>query len=101
MKLPKRKIDPPTPLARFGGRCLLNKKGASNISEVLIIISIMFIAVSGPSVVIAVLGYSVIKALSRNPSAANKIFIGMVVLLVFVEAISIMAILIIFQLFGR
>ena len=71
------------------------------LSETLIIISIMFIAVMGPSVVIAVLGYSVIKALGRNPSAASKIFMGMVVLLVFVEAISIVAILVIFQLFGR
>ena len=60
-----------------------------------------FIAVMGPSVVIAVLGYSVIKALGRNPSAASKIFMGMIVLLIFVEAISIIAILIIFQLFGR
>lgn len=70
-------------------------------AETFIIISIMFIAVMGPSVVIAVLGYAVIKALGRNPSAASKIFTGMVVLLVFVEAISIIAILIIFQLFGR
>lgn len=71
------------------------------VAETFIIISIMFIAVMGPSTVIAVLGYAVIKALGRNPSAASKIFTGMVVLLVFVEAISIIAILIIFQLFGR
>lgn len=70
------------------------------IAETIIIIIIMFIAVMGPSVVIAVLGYAVIKALGRNPSAASKIFMGMVVLLVFVEAISIVAILVIFQLFG-
>ena len=70
------------------------------IAETFIIITIMFIAVMGPSVVIAVLGYAVIKALGRNPSAASKIFMGMVVLLVFVEAISIVAILVIFQLFG-
>jgi F0F1-type ATP synthase membrane subunit c/vacuolar-type H+-ATPase subunit K len=61
----------------------------------------MFISVMGPSVVIAVLGYSVIKALSRNPSAASKIFMGMAIMLVFVEAISIVSILIVFQLFGR
>ncbi len=71
------------------------------LAETLIIIAIMFIAVMGPSVVIAVLGYAVIKALARNPSAASKIFMGMVVMLIFVEAISIVAILIIFQLFGR
>ena len=72
-----------------------------NIVDTFLIISIMFIAVMGPSTVIAFLGYSVIKALSRNPSAASKIFMGMIVLLIFVEAISIVAILIIFQLFGR
>lgn len=71
------------------------------LAETFIILGIMFIAVLGPSVVIAVLGHAVIKALARNPSAASKIFMGMVVLLVFVEAIAIVAILIIFQLFAR
>lgn len=69
--------------------------------ETFLIISIMLIAVIGPSLVIAVLGYAVIKALSRNPSAASKIFMGMIVMLMFVEAISIVAILIVFQLFGK
>ncbi len=71
------------------------------VAETFIILTIMFLAVMGPSVVIAVLGYAVIKALSRNPSAASKIFMGMAIMLVFVEAISIVAILIIFQLFGN
>ena len=70
-------------------------------AETLLIISIMLVAVVGPSIVIAVLGYSVIKALSRNPSAASKIFMGMIIMLIFVEAISIVAILIVFQLFGK
>jgi len=70
-------------------------------AETLLILSIMMVAVFGPSIVIAVLGYAVIKALSRNPSAASKIFMGMIVMLIFVEAISIIAILIIFQLFGK
>ncbi len=70
-------------------------------AETFLIISIMMIAVTGPSIVIAVLGYAVIKALSRNPSAASKIFMGMIVMLIFVEAISIIAILIVFQLFGK
>ena len=69
------------------------------VAETIIILTIMFIAVMGPSIVIAVLGYAVIKALGRNPSAASKIFVGMAVMLVFVEAISIVAILVIFQLF--
>lgn len=70
------------------------------VAETFILVAVMFIAVMGPSVVIAVLGYAVLKALSRNPSAAFKIFMGMLVLLIFVEAISVMAILVIFQLFG-
>ena len=71
------------------------------LAETFIILTVMFIAVMGPSVVIAVLGYAVIKALSRNPSAASKIFMGMAIMLVVVEAISIVAILVIFQLFGN
>jgi F0F1-type ATP synthase membrane subunit c/vacuolar-type H+-ATPase subunit K len=69
------------------------------LAETFLILTVMFIAVMGPSVVIAILGYAVIKALSRNPSAASKIFMGMAIMLVFVEAISVVAILIIFQLF--
>ncbi len=88
------------PTKRLSRSWLTGNSGAV-MAETFIIISIMFIAVMGPSVVIAVLGFAVIKALGRNPSAASKIFTGMVVLLVFVEAISIIAILIIFQLFGR
>ena len=70
------------------------------LAETFIILMVMFIAVMGPSLVISVLGYAVIKALSRNPSAASKIFMGMAIMLVFVEAISIISILIIFQLFS-
>lgn len=70
------------------------------LAETFVIMTLMFIGVIGPSVVIAVLGYAVIKALGRNPSAASKIFIGMSVMLVFVEAIAIVSILIIFQLFS-
>ncbi len=71
------------------------------IAETFIIIGIMSIAVLGPAIVIAILGRAVIKALARNPSAASKIFMGMVVMLIFVEGISIVAILVIFQLFAK
>ena len=71
------------------------------ISETFIILGVMLIATLGPSIVIAILGHAVVRALARNPSAAKTIFIGMVVMLVFVEAIAIVAILIIFQLFGK
>ena len=71
------------------------------IAETFIILIVMFIAVMGPSVVIAVLGHAVIKALGRNPSAATKIFMGMIIMLVLVEAISIISMLIIFRLFSK
>ena len=71
------------------------------LAETIIILGVMFVAVLGPAIVIAVLGHAVIKALGRNPSAASKIFIGMVVMLIFVEAISIIAILVLFQLFSK
>ena len=51
-------------------------------------------------VVIAVLGAASIKALGRNPSAAPKIYLGVLLMLIFTEATSIMALLVIFQLFG-
>ncbi|MCA9399307.1 MAG: hypothetical protein KC618_06130 [Candidatus Omnitrophica bacterium] len=70
------------------------------LAETFLILAVMFVAVMGPSIVIAILGRAVIKALARNPSAVRAIFFGMVVLLVFVEAISIISILIIFQLFS-
>jgi F0F1-type ATP synthase membrane subunit c/vacuolar-type H+-ATPase subunit K len=66
----------------------------------LIIVMIMLTVVIGPSIVIGVLGHATIKALGRNPSAASKIFLGTVFLLVFVETISIVAMLVIFQLFS-
>ena len=70
------------------------------LAETFILIGVMLVAVLGPSIVIAILGHAVIKALARNPSAASKIFMGMVVMLLFVEAIAIVALLIIFQLFA-
>ncbi|MCB9722351.1 MAG: hypothetical protein H6756_15900 [Candidatus Omnitrophica bacterium] len=71
------------------------------VAEAFIILIVMFIAVMGPSVVIAVLGHAVIKALGRNPAAAGKIFWAMVAMLISVEAISIIAMLIVFQLFAK
>jgi len=69
-------------------------------TNTIIILLIMFVVVLGPSAVIGFLGFATIKALGRNPSAASKIFMGTVLLLVFVESISIVALLVIFQLFG-
>jgi len=59
----------------------------------------MFIAVVGPSIVIAVVGAASIKALGRNPSAAPKIYLGVILMLLFAEATSIISLLITFQIF--
>lgn len=67
--------------------------------NVWVILVTIGIVVLGPSAVVAVLGYATIKALGRNPSSASKIFMGTILLLVFVQAISIIAMLLIFQLF--
>lgn len=70
-------------------------------SQNVLVVVIMFFAVMGPSIVIAVIGATSIKALGRNPSAAPKIYLGVILMLVFAEAISIMALLVVFQLFGQ
>ncbi len=66
-----------------------------------IIFLVMFVTIIGPSAVIAAIGHASIRALGRNPSAAPKILQAMVVALVFAMAIAVIALLILFQLFGR
>ena len=66
-----------------------------------IIFLVMFVTIIGPSAVIASIGYASIQALGRNPSAAGKILQAMIVALVFAEAIAVIALLVLFQLFGR
>ncbi|MFZ5802158.1 MAG: ATP synthase F0 subunit C [Candidatus Omnitrophota bacterium] len=65
-----------------------------------LVVGIMFFAVLGPAIVIAVIGFATIKALGRNPSAAPKIYLGVILMLVFAEATSIIALMIVFQLFS-
>ncbi|MCX5678710.1 MAG: ATP synthase F0 subunit C [Candidatus Omnitrophica bacterium] len=67
----------------------------------LIIILVMFVTILGPSAVIAAIGFASINALGRNPSSAPKILSAMIVSLVFAEAIAVIALLVLFQLFGR
>ena len=66
-----------------------------------IIFLVLFVTIVGPSAVIAAIGYASIQALGRNPSAASKILQAMIIALVFAEAISVIALLILFQLFGE
>jgi F0F1-type ATP synthase membrane subunit c/vacuolar-type H+-ATPase subunit K len=60
---------------------------------------LMVLCTAGPSLVIAVIGYAGILALSRNPSSAPQIQITMVLGFVFAEAIAVIALLVIFHLF--
>jgi F0F1-type ATP synthase membrane subunit c/vacuolar-type H+-ATPase subunit K len=60
---------------------------------------IMFLSTLGPAAVIGLVGYAAVKSLGRNPSAAPKILISMLTAFVFAEAIAILALLIVFNLF--
>ncbi|MCK5288449.1 MAG: ATPase [Candidatus Omnitrophica bacterium] len=67
-----------------------------NITTILIVL----ITTLGASAVIAAVGYSSIKALGRNPAASPKILTAMMLAFIFAEAIAIIAILLIYMLFG-
>jgi F-type H+-transporting ATPase subunit c len=67
----------------------------------LTLILIMIISTIGPSVVIALVGSSSVKALGRNPSAAPKILISMILAFIFAEAIAIVGLLVVYNLFGQ
>jgi F-type H+-transporting ATPase subunit c len=60
---------------------------------------IMLIATAGPSAVIAAVGFAAVKALGRNPSAAPRIFISMILAFIFAEAIAVVALLAIMNIF--
>ncbi|MBI3602548.1 MAG: hypothetical protein HY209_06640 [Candidatus Omnitrophica bacterium] len=59
------------------------------------------LCILGPCLVFAAAIYASINALGRNPSSAPKIFTAMIIGLVFVEALAIIVMLIVFQLFSR
>jgi len=64
------------------------------------LILIFGLAIIGPCAVFAASSFASITALGRNPSAAPKIFTAMIVALVFAEALALIAILVVFQLYG-
>ncbi|MBN1587233.1 MAG: hypothetical protein JW937_07375 [Candidatus Omnitrophica bacterium] len=53
-----------------------------------------------PTMVMAAAAFASINALGRNPSAAPKILTAMTITLVFAEALGIIALLVIWQLFA-
>ena len=65
------------------------------------VIGVMAIAVLGPAIVMAVIGFATVKALGRNPSAAPKIYLGVILMLIFAEATSVISLLVVFQIFAK
>lgn len=65
-----------------------------------VVILIMLISTLGPSAVIAAVGYSGVRSLGRNPQAAPKILISMILAFIFAESIAIIGLLVIYNLFG-
>lgn len=65
-----------------------------------VVILTMLISTLGPSAVIAAVGYSSVRSLGRNPSAAPKIMLAMILAFIFAEAIALISLLVIYNLFG-
>ena len=65
----------------------------------LTIILILAIGTIGPSIVIAAVGFASIMALGRNPSSSPKIMLAMIIALIFAEAIAVIALIVVFQVF--
>ena len=63
------------------------------------VVLIFIFAILGPCLIIAATGYASIGALGRNPSAAPKIFTAMIMMVIFGTAISIISLLVLFQVF--
>jgi F0F1-type ATP synthase membrane subunit c/vacuolar-type H+-ATPase subunit K len=65
----------------------------------LALILIFGLSILGPCAVFAAGCYASISALGRNPSAAPKIFTALIIALVFAQALAVITILVVFQLF--
>ncbi len=66
----------------------------------LALLLIFAICIAVPAWVFATCGKFSINALARNPSASPRIFITMIIVMVFAQALAIIAMLVAFQLFG-
>jgi len=64
-----------------------------------IIILVMLISTLGPAAVVAYVGYAAVRAVGRNPSAAPRILLAMIVAFIFAEAIAIVSVLMLSTLF--
>lgn len=69
--------------------------------EFITIVIVIIGAIVGPSVVVASVGFATTKALSRNPSASPVLFMGLLIMLIYNEAIVIISLLVFFQVFQK
>ena len=69
-------------------------------SRNLALLLIFALCIAAPCWVFAQCGKTSINALGRNPSAAPRVFTAMIIVLLFAEAAAVVAMLIVFQLFG-
>jgi len=67
----------------------------------IVLIFVMFLSTAGPAAVIAFVGAAAVKSVARNPSASAKIFIVMILSFVFAEAMAVLALLILYNLFAK
>ena len=65
-----------------------------------VIILIFTLCILCATVIISAGGFASINALGRNPSSAPKIFTAMIMMLIFGATISIVALLVLFQLYA-
>jgi F0F1-type ATP synthase membrane subunit c/vacuolar-type H+-ATPase subunit K len=72
----------------------------SSLLDNIITIVVVFVCVLGPSLVIASVGHAAVTALGRNPSAAPKVLVAMLLAFLYVEAIALVALLVAFQIFS-
>jgi F0F1-type ATP synthase membrane subunit c/vacuolar-type H+-ATPase subunit K len=63
------------------------------------IILIMLLSTLGPAGVIGIVGYAAVKAVARNPAASPRILVAMMSAFIFAEAIAVLALLIVYNLF--
>jgi F-type H+-transporting ATPase subunit c len=67
--------------------------------KILTLVVILLTVSLGPSFVIGMVGYASIQALGRNPSAAPKIQLAMLMAFIFATAIAFITLLVVFNLF--
>ncbi|MBI5872536.1 MAG: hypothetical protein HZB36_00085 [Candidatus Omnitrophica bacterium] len=65
------------------------------------LVLIFSLCIIGPIAVLVASSFASISALGRNPSATPKIFTAMVIAMLFAVSVSVIAMLIVFQLFSK